>query len=307
MHIGTFAGYARRLEEISSRTALVALLAELFAAATPDDVAPATYLLQGRVAPAFVPLELGMGVVLVTEAVARAFHTEPALVRERFHAGETIHVAQARTVGTAEELMTVFDAAIGAGLEGIVAKKLAAPYQAGARTYTWVKLKRAQAGHLRDTVDCVVIGYLYGRGRRAALGVGALLVAVYDPARDVFASVSKIGTGLTDAAWQAVRERCAPFVSAHRPARVESSIRPSVWVEPRVVIEVLADEITRSPLHAAGRGEGREGYALRFPRLVSFRDADKRPEDATTVAEISALYQQQGGTPTTRTARTAAS
>ena len=84
MHIGTFAGYARRLEETSSRTALVAVLAELFAAATPDDVAPATYLLQGRVAPAFVPLELGMGVVLVTEAVARAFHTEPALVRERF-------------------------------------------------------------------------------------------------------------------------------------------------------------------------------------------------------------------------------
>ena len=82
MHIGTFAGHARRLEETSSRTALVAVLAELFAAATPDDVAPATYLLQGRIAPAFVPLELGMGVVLVTEAVARAFHTEPALVRE---------------------------------------------------------------------------------------------------------------------------------------------------------------------------------------------------------------------------------
>jgi DNA ligase-1 len=82
---------------------------------------------------------------------------------------------------------------------------------------------------------------------------------------------------------------------------------PSVWVEPHVVIEVLADEITRSPIHAAWRGEGTEGYALRFPRLVSFRDADKRPEDATTVAEISALYQQQGGVPTTRTARTAAS
>src|SRR5919197_1860277 len=97
MHIGTFAGYARRLEETSSGTALVAVLAELFAAATPDDVAPATYLLQGRVAPAFVPLELGMGVVLVTEAVARAFHAELALVRERFQAGETIHVDQART------------------------------------------------------------------------------------------------------------------------------------------------------------------------------------------------------------------
>jgi len=211
-------------------------------------------------------------------------------------AGDTIQVAAAHPVETPEELLTVFNAAIGAGLEGIVAKKLDAPYQAGARNYTWVKLKRAQAGHLHYTVDCVIIGYLYGRGRRAAFGVGALLVAVYDPERDMFPSVTKIGTGLSDAEWQAVRERCAPFVSEHKPARVESSIVPSVWVEPQVVIEVLADEITRSPLHVAGRGEGTEGYALRFPRLVSFREADKRPEDATTVSEIMELYQQQGPT-----------
>jgi DNA ligase 1 len=193
----------------------------------------------------------------------------------------------------------VFDEAIQGGLEGIVAKKLDAPYQAGARNFNWVKLKRAQAGHLRDTVDCVIIGYLYGRGRRAAFGVGALLVAVYDAERDVFPSVTKIGTGLTDAEWAAVRERCAPFVREEQPARVESTVVPSVWVEPAVVIEVLADEITRSPVHAAGRGDGTPGYALRFPRLVGFRDADKRPEDATTVAEIVALYGQQGasGTP----------
>ena len=62
-----------------------------------------------------------------------------------------------------------------------------------------------------------------------------------------------------------------------------------------MVLEVLADEITRSWLHVAGRDGGR-GYALRFPRLVGFREADKRPEDATTMAEIIALYNQQGGT-----------
>jgi DNA ligase-1 len=67
-----------------------------------------------------------------------------------------------------------------------------------------------------------------------------------------------------------------------------------VWVEPAVVIEVLADEITRSPLYTAGGVDGQPGYALRFPRLVSFREADKRPEDATTVYEIVELYNQQG-------------
>jgi DNA ligase 1 len=69
---------------------------------------------------------------------------------------------------------------------------------------------------------------------------------------------------------------------------------PSVWVEPQVVIEVLADEITRSPVHPTGTDERGQGYALRFPRLVSFRQEDKKPEDVTTVAEIMELYNQQG-------------
>jgi DNA ligase 1 len=223
-----------------------------------------------------------------------------ALLTRLVGAGDTLRVSASRTVEDPAALLAVFDAAIHGGLEGVVAKKLDSPYQAGARNYHWVKLKRVQAGHLRDTVDCVIIGYLHGRGRRAAFGAGALLVAVYDPARDLFPSVTKIGTGLTDAEWASVRERCAPFVRGERPARVESAVMPSVWVEPAVVIEVLADEITRSPVHAAGRVAGGQGYALRFPRLVGFRDADKRPEDATTVAEIVALYDQQGAGGATR-------
>ncbi len=211
--------------------------------------------------------------------------------------GDTLLLSEERVAHEPAELLEVFDDALQGGLEGIMAKKLDAPYQAGARNYNWVKLKRAQAGELQDTVDCVIIGYIYGRGRRSSLGVGALLVGVYDPERDVFPSITKIGTGLTDAEWREVRERCAPFVSEEKPARVESLLQPSVWVEPAVVIEVLADEITRSPVHTAGKGEGKQGYALRFPRLVSFRDADKRPEDSTTVAEVITMYGQQGAKP----------
>ncbi len=211
--------------------------------------------------------------------------------------GDTLLLSEERVAHEPADLLEVFDDALQGGLEGIMAKKLDAPYQAGARNYNWVKLKRAQAGELQDTVDCVIIGYIYGRGRRSSLGVGALLVGVYDPERDVFPSITKIGTGLTDAEWREVKERCAPFVSEEKPARVESLLQPSVWVEPAVVIEVLADEITRSPVHTAGKGEGKQGYALRFPRLVSFRDADKRPEDSTTVAEVITMYGQQGAKP----------
>jgi DNA ligase 1 len=229
------------------------------------------------------------------ESIMERSYTERHAILERaVEAGDTILISEVHTTGDPEELLEVFNDSIQHGLEGIVAKRPDSPYQAGARNYNWVKLKRAQAGNLQDTVDGVIVGYIYGRGRRTVFGVGALLVATYDPERDVFPTVTKIGTGLSDAQWREVKERCEPYVSERKPARVESNIVPSVWVEPQVVIEVLADEITRSPVHPTGTDEGGQGYALRFPRLVSFRQEDKKPEDVTTVAEIMELYNQQG-------------
>src|SRR5215213_1357427 len=178
----------------------------------------------------------------------RAYTERRATLENMVQGGDTILISESRTTGEPGELLEVFNDSIQHGLEGIVAKRPDSPYQAGARNYNWVKLKRAQAGNLQDTVDCVIVGYLYGRGRRAAFGVGALLVAAYDPERDVFPTVTKIGTGLSDDQWREGRERCEPYVSEKKPARVESNIEPSVWVEPQVVIEVLADEITRSPI-----------------------------------------------------------
>jgi DNA ligase 1 len=224
----------------------------------------------------------------------RSYTERHAILKHAVEAGDTILISEAHTTSEPEELLEVFNDSIQHGLEGIVAKRPDSPYQAGARNYNWVKLKRAQAGNLQDTVDGVIVGYIYGRGRRTVFGVGALLVATYDPERDVFPTVTKIGTGLSDAQWREVKERCEPYVSERKPARVESNIVPSVWVEPQVVIEVLADEITRSPVHPTGTDERGQGYALRFPRLVSFRQEDKKPEDVTTVAEIMELYNQQG-------------
>ena len=134
----------------------------------------------------------------------------------------------------------------------------------------------------------MLLGYFVGRGKRVDLGVGALLVGVYDAEADDFKTVTRIGTGLSDAQWREVAERAEPYRSEHQPARVHSTITPSVWVEPKIVLEVLADEITSSPNHTAG-------YALRFPRVIRFRDADKRPEDATTLQELVSMYQAQPG------------
>jgi DNA ligase-1 len=217
------------------------------------------------------------------------------ILEETLHeASETLMLTASHQIQDANALILLFDEAISKGLEGLVVKKPESRYEAGARNFNWVKLKRHSAGALGDTIDCVLLGYLFGRGKRAALGAGSLLVGLYDPEQDLFVTVTKIGTGLSDEQWGSIRERTRGLEVDHRPARVSSLIEPSVWVEPQLVLEVLADEITRSPIHTAGKVGAGPGYALRFPRLISFREADKKPEDATTVQELIELYESQG-------------
>lgn len=201
--------------------------------------------------------------------------------------GEVLKVEKGIKVSDPHKLQEVFDESISEGLEGLVVKRLDSKYEAGARNFNWVKLKRHSSGELKDTVDCVILGYIYGRGKRVSFGAGALLVGVYNKSKDEFVTVSKIGTGLTDAEWREIHQRADKIKVDKKPARVNSLITPSVWVKPEIVIEVLADEITKSPLHSAG-------LALRFPRLVKFREVDKKAEDATTVEELKKMYSQQG-------------
>lgn len=196
---------------------------------------------------------------------------------------------------SAQHIQQMFDDAITKGLEGLIVKKPDSSYEAGARNFNWVKLKRHSAGELKDTIDCVILGYIFGKGKRSGFGAGSLLVGVYDSQKDIFVTVSKIGTGLTDEEWKEIHQRADKISVDHKPARVDSLITPTVWIQPEIVIEVLADEITKSPTHTAGKTDSEPGYALRFPRLVRFRGEDKRPEDSTTVKELVEMYKQQYG------------
>lgn len=182
-----------------------------------------------------------------------------------------------------DRMDVLFNDALTKGLEGLIVKRPDSKYEAGGRNFNWVKLKKHSSGELQDTIDCVILGYIFGKGKRADFGAGALLVGVYDKEQDLFVTVSKIGTGLTDEEWREVHKRADKIKVDHKPARVISEIVPSVWIKPEIVIEVLADEITKSPTHTAE-------YALRFPRLVRFRGNDKKAEDATTVKELIEMY-----------------
>jgi DNA ligase-1 len=183
----------------------------------------------------------------------------------------------------AEKLRKFFDHQVEKGVEGIVAKKLDASYAPGAKNFNWVKLKRTYSGSLSDTIDVVIIGYLRGRGMR---GIGALLGAVYDRRTDSFQSIAKIGSGLSQENWVKIRRLLDDSRVRTKPARVDSRLTPDVWVEPRYVVTVLADEITRSPVHTCATDDSGRGLALRFPRVIGFIRNDKSPEDATTLQKF---------------------
>ena len=186
------------------------------------------------------------------------------------------------------------------GLEGVVVKKWEAPYDPGRRGFTWVKFKQEKGkkgGGLADTLDCLVMGYYKGKGKRASFGIGAFLVGIRKG--EEFLTVSKIGTGLTDEQWREMYRKCqiSEFSARGRSSsgrevrgkpkeyRVDKNLIPDVWCNPEIVVEIEADNITKSPIHTAG-------YALRFPRLVRLRD-DKSSERSTTLKELKNLYHLQ--------------
>ncbi|MEM3839240.1 MAG: ATP-dependent DNA ligase [Candidatus Micrarchaeaceae archaeon] len=207
--------------------------------------------------------------------------------------GKTILVSDRIIVDNPRALDKYFEEQVSEGLEGVVAKELNSPYVAGARKYSWIKLKRSYKGELSDTVDVVIIGYYLGRGSRAEFQFGGLLAAVFNDKRDMFETITRIGTGFTEEQMKNFKKILDKIKRPAKPARVDSLIEPDFWVEPRYVVTVRADEITKSPMHTCGR-EGETGYALRFPRIVSDGvRADKSPEDATTTKEIVEMYGMQ--------------
>jgi DNA ligase-1 len=201
--------------------------------------------------------------------------------------GEVILVDEHIETGDSDELQEYYDIAKQKGLEGLVVKKPEDPYQAGARSFSWVKLKKADQKLLDDSVDCVVLGYYAGRGVRSKFGIGGFLVGVIDPEKDVFKTVTKIGTGLTEEDWVFLKKLCDKYSTDKVPQNVlmDKMFMPDVIVLPKIVVEVGADEISISQTHTAG-------YALRFPRLLKFRK-DKNSNEATTVDEIRRMYKAQ--------------
>jgi DNA ligase-1 len=195
-------------------------------------------------------------------------------------------------------LVDFFEEAISDGTEGLVVKSTAEDsiYRAGARSWLWVKLKASYQSKMVEPVDLVVVGAFHGRGRRAGR-YGALLMASYDPDEDMFRTVCKVGSGFKDEDLLSFPGLLDGERVEEKPGNVDSLIDAEVWFRPKVVMELLGDEITLSPIHTCAFERLREesGLAVRFPRFLRLRE-DKAPEDATTVDEIVDMYNAQSRT-----------
>ncbi len=221
------------------------------------------------------------------ELIALPYRDRRAKLESVIKPSDRLSATSEVIVSSGKELQQYFYEQIEKGLEGVMVKRLDAPYAAGKRNFNWVKLKREEKGTLNDTIDCVVMGYKLGKGKRTKFGIGAFLVGIYDAKNDIFKTVSNVGTGLTDDQWIELEKRLSTLKTKRIPPRydVPKTLTQDVWVEPSLVAEILADEITVSPTHTAK-------YALRFPRLVRFRD-DKSPEEATSLKELEEMFHQQ--------------
>jgi DNA ligase-1 len=201
----------------------------------------------------------------------RALIDEPYAARWEALAGVTggAHLARRVVPATLDEARAFLAEALAAGHEGVVAKALDSPYAPGSRGKRWFKVKPA------ETVDCVVLAADRGSGRRRGwLSNYHLAVRADDGG---WAPVGKTFKGLTDDEFRAMTARLQALATADDGV--------TVTVRPEVVVEVAYNEIQRSAQYTSG-------FALRFARITRVRD-DKRPEDATSLAQLRALYERQ--------------
>ncbi len=217
-----------------------------------------------------------------------------ARLAEAITLSDRLRLTTALEVATAPALDAAFEQAVADGSEGLVCKATGptAIYQAGARGWLWIKLKRDYRTELADTVDLVVVGAYAGRGRRRGT-YGAVLLAAYNPDAELYQTVGRCGTGFSDAELAMLPARLAPLIRAERPARIDSHVPADVWFEPSLVVEVLSAELTLSPNHTAGWGQLKDeaGLSMRFPRFTGRWRDDKEAQDATTTEQLVQLYR----------------
>ncbi|KAI9670619.1 MAG: hypothetical protein M1831_005839 [Alyxoria varia] len=209
-----------------------------------------------------------------------------------------------------EQIQTLLEDSVKASCEGLMVKMLdgvSSYYEPSRRSQNWLKVKKDYLSGAGDSLDLVVLGAYYGRGKRTSV-YGAFLLACYNESTEKYESVCNIGTGFSEAILEEFHTQLSPIViDKPKPFYSHSTgnkDQPDVWFEPRYVWEVRNADFTASPKYRAAAGEDQlisadpkaegKGVSLRFPRFLKVRD-DKKPEEATTSTAVAEMYAKQEG------------
>ncbi|KAJ4391338.1 ATP-dependent DNA ligase Cdc17 [Gnomoniopsis smithogilvyi] len=202
-----------------------------------------------------------------------------------------------------DEIQTFLDESVKASCEGLMVKMLdgtESGYEPSKRSRNWLKIKKDYLSGVGDSLDLVVLGAYYGKGKRTSV-YGAFLLACYNPSTDSYETVCNIGTGFSEAVLEELHTALKDIViDRPKPFYAHSSggqHQPDVWFEPRFVWEVRTADLTLSPRYKAGMKEGvdpsgEKGISLRFPRFIKVRD-DKKPDEATSSRQVAEMYRKQ--------------
>ncbi|KAF3041844.1 hypothetical protein E8E11_007283 [Didymella keratinophila] len=200
-----------------------------------------------------------------------------------------------------EEIQTLLEDSVKEGCEGLMVKMLDGPesyYEPSKRSQNWLKVKKDYLAGVGDSLDLVVLGAYYGKGKRTSW-YGAFLLACYNPNTEKYETVCNIGTGFSEAILEQFHKQLSDIViDRPKPFYTHSAgnkDQPDVWFEPRYVWEVKTADLTLSPRYKAAASEvggGGKGVSLRFPRFIKERD-DKKPDQASTAKLIAEMYQKQ--------------
>lgn len=201
-----------------------------------------------------------------------------------------------------EEIQTLLEDSVKASCEGLMVKMLdgvESHYEPSRRSQNWLKVKKDYLSGAGDSLDLVVLGAYFGKGKRTSV-YGAFLLACYNPSSEKYESVCNIGTGFSEALLTELHETLSPIVIDrpkpfydHSPGNKD---QPDVWFEPRFVWEVKTADLTLSPRYRAAAEQlgdaTHKGVSLRFPRFIRLRD-DKKPDAATTSRQVAEMYRKQ--------------
>jgi len=201
-----------------------------------------------------------------------------------------------------DEIQVLLDESVKASCEGLMVKMLdtdESGYEPSKRSRNWLKVKKDYLSGIGDSLDLVVLGAYYGKGKRTSV-YGAFLLACYNASKDTYEAVCNIGTGFSEAILEELHKELSQHtIDRPKPFYTHSAVpkdQPDVWFEPRFVWEVKTADLTLSPRYKAGsdllNDTSHRGISLRFPRFIKTRD-DKKADQATGSRMVVEMYRKQ--------------